>query len=268
MNSTETARPTHVALRGADSRLDFVIHENGTDCLIVATYDDGNTGSFWVSGADCIDRYREDGMEDTREPMSDAVRNTIAERYPEKGGAWPASEKDVEKVYWYVVEGTGEFPHDMLRRDGSRAATEHDQALIDAEFDSPHRRETEVDGKSRELPRRVKLLTTQRGAPKTERWESFVWKVVELDPEIWWSATSRPVMGRPRRHPEGTTAADRAKASVQALKEAGGARRSFNLSPEAIEALETIRQHGQHATDRAAVEDALIRYASAITNFH
>ncbi|MFZ4536213.1 hypothetical protein [Propionivibrio sp.] len=44
-------------------------------------------------------------------------------------------------------------------------------------------------------------------------------------------------MARPRIHPEGTTASQRVAASTAALTAAGGARKTFRLSPEANKAL-------------------------------
>jgi hypothetical protein len=61
-------------------------------------------------------------------------------------------------------------------------------------------------------------------------------------------------MGRPRTHPEGTTAADRDRASVAALVAAGGARRTFRFSPRAVESLAVIRKRCDDATDTAILE--------------
>ncbi len=47
-------------------------------------------------------------------------------------------------------------------------------------------------------------------------------------------------MGRPRIHSEGTTASQRVAASTAALVGAGGARKTFRLSPDAHEALQML----------------------------
>jgi hypothetical protein len=44
-------------------------------------------------------------------------------------------------------------------------------------------------------------------------------------------------MARPRKHPIGTTASERVAISTANLKSAGGARKTFRLSPEAHHAL-------------------------------
>ena len=70
-------------------------------------------------------------------------------------------------------------------------------------------------------------------------------------------------MARPRRFPEGTTASARVAASVAALVEAGGARRTFRLSPEANTALETLlKQPGAPASATALVERLLLTAAA------
>lgn len=47
-------------------------------------------------------------------------------------------------------------------------------------------------------------------------------------------------MGRKRIHEEGTTASQRVAASTAALVAAGGARKTFRLSPESHEALQIL----------------------------
>jgi len=64
-------------------------------------------------------------------------------------------------------------------------------------------------------------------------------------------------MPRPRKHPEGSTAADRKASSNKRLIEAGGAVKQFRLSRDAVEAIATIRKTGGLPSDTAAVERAL-----------
>lgn len=64
--------------------------------------------------------------------------------------------------------------------------------------------------------------------------------------------------GRPRKHPEGTTATERVNISIATLKMAGGARKIFRLSPEAMKALKTLQQYRNGATETEIVESALI----------
>ena len=69
----------------------------------------------------------------------------------------------------YVVKGRWPFPVDMLRRDGSRAATPEDQAIIDSlceEF-APDRSGFEE----------VEVSLVGPNEPNTARWESFSWSV-------------------------------------------------------------------------------------------
>lgn len=70
------------------------------------------------------------------------------------------------------------------------------------------------------------------------------------------------VMVRPRVHPEGTTASERVAASTSALVEAGGARKTFRLSPEANAALNfLLRQKSAPPTATALIEQLLIAAA-------
>ena len=61
-------------------------------------------------------------------------------------------------------------------------------------------------------------------------------------------------MARPRIHKEGTTATQRVAASTAALIAAGGARKTFRLSPAANEALQML----MHLTDAPATETELM----------
>lgn len=65
----------------------------------------------------------------------------------------------------YVVEGQGEFPLDMLRKDGSWPAGQADALAMNA---SPERSAPK---------RRVTLFTLERFITEA-RWESFGWRVV------------------------------------------------------------------------------------------
>lgn len=65
-------------------------------------------------------------------------------------------------------------------------------------------------------------------------------------------------MPRPRIYPEGTTASDRAAASVAALVERGGARICFRLSPEAHAALQQLVDATGAPTKQAMIERLLL----------
>lgn len=64
-------------------------------------------------------------------------------------------------------------------------------------------------------------------------------------------------MARPRLHPVGTTASDRARAALARLEANGGARKTFALSARAVESLAIIRRFCGDATDTALVERIL-----------
>lgn len=64
-------------------------------------------------------------------------------------------------------------------------------------------------------------------------------------------------MGRPRKHPEGATASDRAREALHRLKASGGARKTFDLSGEAIAALAAIRRSAGDKTDLGVIERVL-----------
>ncbi|MGX1786892.1 hypothetical protein ACWIGM_09160 [Bosea sp. NPDC055332] len=82
------------------------------------------------------------------------------------------------KEFAYTVRGHWPFPTDMLRHDGSRAATSDDQAVIDrlsGEF-APDRGAFE--------DAEVKLIGSWK--PNTARWESFGWSVpADVEHQIW-----------------------------------------------------------------------------------
>jgi hypothetical protein len=68
-------------------------------------------------------------------------------------------------------------------------------------------------------------------------------------------------MVRPRVHPEGTTATQRVAVSTARLREAGGARKTFRLSPEAYRALKYLMRREQPESETALVEHLLIEAA-------
>lgn len=71
------------------------------------------------------------------------------------------------KPITFVVQGTGQFPIDMLRYDSCIPATEADSQAIE----SAHR--------PQRTPRRVTLaLRGHATAPTRGRWESFGWSIV------------------------------------------------------------------------------------------
>jgi len=71
----------------------------------------------------------------------------------------------------FTVEGSGEFPFDMLRYDHAWPYTEaHDSHLLSSE--------------TRER-RRVVLMTDSPQAPTVGRWESFGWRVVGMGEQQW-----------------------------------------------------------------------------------
>lgn len=65
-------------------------------------------------------------------------------------------------------------------------------------------------------------------------------------------------MVRPRVHPEGTTPTQRVNASTARLKEAGGARKTFRLSPEANRALKYLVRRLNPASETDLVEQLLM----------
>jgi len=73
------------------------------------------------------------------------------------------------KSYTYIVTGRWPFPLDMLRRDGSQAATPEEQEKIDrySEISSPDPTDTND----------VEIALVGPNPPLTARWESFGWKV-------------------------------------------------------------------------------------------
>lgn len=65
-------------------------------------------------------------------------------------------------------------------------------------------------------------------------------------------------MPRPRIHPEGTTPTERVAASIAALRDAGGARKCFRLSPAANEALRRLVKAMGLPTETAVIEELLL----------
>jgi hypothetical protein len=71
-------------------------------------------------------------------------------------------------------------------------------------------------------------------------------------------------MGRPRKHPEGTTTAQRTALHRQKLAEQGGATKTFALSARALEGLALARRICGEATDTAVVERLLRQEAERL----
>lgn len=69
-------------------------------------------------------------------------------------------------------------------------------------------------------------------------------------------------MGRPRKFPEEATASDRVAASTAALVAAGGARKTFRLSPEAHRALLRLMQEKDAPPTETALIERLLLAAS------
>jgi hypothetical protein len=70
------------------------------------------------------------------------------------------------KVQRFTVEGSGEFPFDMLRYDSCWPHTEQDSGLLTAEG----KRQVQLD----------REVSSRRSVPTTARWESFNWRVIEV----------------------------------------------------------------------------------------
>lgn len=70
-------------------------------------------------------------------------------------------------------------------------------------------------------------------------------------------------MTRPRIHPPGTTASQRVAASTAALRQAGGARKTWRLGPPAHAALQTLMAaEGAPETETVLIESLLIAAAA------
>jgi len=68
-----------------------------------------------------------------------------------------------KKYFKITVEGIGQFPYDMLRYDQCFPFTETDSANISLRYEK----------------RQVTLRASM--PPTRERWQSFMWRVVEVD---------------------------------------------------------------------------------------
>jgi hypothetical protein len=69
-------------------------------------------------------------------------------------------------------------------------------------------------------------------------------------------------MGRPRKFPDGSTASDRVAASTAALVAAGGARKTFRLSPHAHAALQSLmNRQSAPKNETALIEQLLLKAA-------
>lgn len=152
----------------------------------------------------------------------------------------------------YIVQGRGEFPKDMLRRDQSTPATPADEALVDAESGSDL---LEEGGDSKLLRRyEVTLQTESRTAPATKRWESFGFKVLAVSPGL----LGEPSEGVPPR-------------TIAAAPNAALPQRRRGMSAEASEALDAIRAHTGEDSDMVVIErllaEEMVRQASAAPRF-
>lgn len=75
-----------------------------------------------------------------------------------------------EKLHYFIVEGTGDFPVDMLRYDACWPRFESGPT-------GAYNILTPDNLKERATPRRVELVS--RRSPMRPRWSSFGWEVVE-----------------------------------------------------------------------------------------
>lgn len=82
---------------------------------------------------------------------------------------FPSSKRD---VYYFTVEGFGEFPHDMLRYDECWPVHGEDVLSIVARYQL-------ADEENHLNRRKVRMGTVKRGGPTVGRWESFNWRVHE-----------------------------------------------------------------------------------------
>lgn len=73
------------------------------------------------------------------------------------------------KEFAYTVRGSWPFPLDMLRHDGSRAASAEDQEKIN-QYAAEH-------APSRDVFEPVEINLVGPYKPNTARWESFTWSV-------------------------------------------------------------------------------------------
>lgn len=69
----------------------------------------------------------------------------------------------------FTVEGTGEFPYDMLRYDQCWPHYSEDASALGSPYTAEERRSR----------RRVVLECAHDSGPCEERWASFTWRVVE-----------------------------------------------------------------------------------------
>ena len=78
----------------------------------------------------------------------------------------------VQKEYTITVSGVGPFPLDMLRYDGCFPDTSVDVEKIRGSFN--------ILGPNKWSIRVVKI-SQQKWEPTTKRWESFGWKVININ---------------------------------------------------------------------------------------
>ncbi len=87
------------------------------------------------------------------------------------------------REFTYTVRGHWPFPIDMLRHDGSHAATEADQAMIDR-LSSDH-------APDRAAFEDVEINLVGPFKQNTARWESFSWSVPSDDEAALYKAADR-----------------------------------------------------------------------------
>lgn len=75
------------------------------------------------------------------------------------------------KLYKFKVEGSGDFPVDMLRFDGCYPRTTEDAMNLKlGEFDRTKRRSIEL----------LMPVENRQREPSTDRWNSFGWIITEI----------------------------------------------------------------------------------------
>lgn len=162
----------------------------------------------------------------------------------------------------FIVEGRGEFPLDMLRRDHARPVSADSRRMTEATLEkNPELFEASEGTGYRRY--QVVLETDLQAAPTTARWESFRFRVVEVGSGLF-GMVSEDTRLNVQRHPVGTTGSQRAGMSDDRLREAGGVKRTLRLSAEALADLNTIRGHSRETSDRAVIERLLKREAAAL----
>lgn len=144
----------------------------------------------------------------------------------------------------YVVEGMGEFPLDMLRRDMAKPATANDAVLVNAKMGDSILEDHE---NKRLRVYQVKLVSEDvRGAPNTARWESFGCRVVECKDKPECVSAPRKV-GRPPKDGVAMSAAERQQRSRAAMRKMASAAVEM---PEMLKALKAVRCYVEDGVKR------------------